>query len=299
MNTFSWAISILCLQLCFLQSSLCQAAADADDDGAILVLGDSWASLSGDFLAGVCGLGAEPGEDVEIRALTNNGDSGSTAAGWASSGNAGKAFDNPKYEYDHVWLSIGGNDFIGKACDDSEKLISQNIITVISQIVEATSNDDLKILYCGYGYPSMDPCGKGMGVFDDLNNEIREAIEDSPYAEKVQYVDISSEFVTAESSPVSDMQWYADAIHVNEAGYVKLFSMQVMQEFFGCTRSTATGDGDRNSSSPSSSGSSRPSFPFKISSSPSDSPISPTSAGVTMTMMKWLAISLLGLYYLD
>mmetsp|Transcript_867 Transcript_867/g.1294 ORF Transcript_867/g.1294 Transcript_867/m.1294 type:complete len:298 (-) Transcript_867:111-1004(-) len=293
MNAFSWAILF---SLCFLQSSLCQAADDADDDGSILVLGDSWASLSGDFLAGVCGLGAEPGEDVEIRALTNKGDSGSTAAEWASSGNAGKAFENPKYEYDHVWLSIGGNDFIGKACDDSEKLISENIVTVISQIVEATSNDDLNILFCGYGYPSADPCGKGMGVFDDLNNEIRKAIEDSPYAEKVQYVDISSEFVTAESNPVSDKQWYADTIHINEAGYVKLFSMEVMQEFFGCTRST--GDKDRNSSSPSSSGSSRPSFPFNVSSSPSASPISATSAGVTMTIMKWLTISLLGMYYL-
>mmetsp|Transcript_1890 Transcript_1890/g.1787 ORF Transcript_1890/g.1787 Transcript_1890/m.1787 type:complete len:137 (-) Transcript_1890:126-536(-) len=135
-----------------------------------------------------------------------------------------------------------------------------------------------------------------MGVFDDLNNEVRKAIEDSPYAEKVQYVDISSEFVTAESSPVSDMQWYDDTIHVNEAGYVKLFSMEVMQEFFGCTRST--GDKDRNSSSPSSSGSSRPYFPFNVSSSPSASPISPTSAGVTMTIMKWLTISLLGMYYL-
>eukprot|EP00553_Chaetoceros_curvisetus_P003777 CAMPEP_0204612710 /NCGR_PEP_ID=MMETSP0717-20131115/781_1 /ASSEMBLY_ACC=CAM_ASM_000666 /TAXON_ID=230516 /ORGANISM="Chaetoceros curvisetus" /LENGTH=51 /DNA_ID=CAMNT_0051624899 /DNA_START=75 /DNA_END=227 /DNA_ORIENTATION=+ len=47
-------------------------------------------------------------------------------------------------------------------------------------------------------------------------------------------MDISTVFVTEDSAPFSDMTWYEDNIHINEAGYRKLFSLGQVQDFFGC-----------------------------------------------------------------
>jgi hypothetical protein len=95
----------------------------------------------------------------------------------------------------------------------------------------------LKILYLGYSYPSQDICGDGMtaALFDEQSIIIRDAIKDSAYSEYVEVMDISDEFVTLSSSPLSDAKWYADAIHMNELGYLKLFSKVRIQRFFGCS----------------------------------------------------------------
>lgn len=268
---FLWAILIL--QLCMLSPS-CKAA--ADNEGAILVLGDSWASASQDFLGGVCGLVQnEAGAfDTESRPVTNNGIAGSTAAGWASSGKAKNAFKNAKYEYAYVWLSIGGNDFkCGESDSNSE--ISENILKVIEEVIDSSSNENLQILYTGYGYPSEEQCGGRTAPFDDLNSIISQAIQNSSYSEKVKYIDIASKFVTPESSPFSDKQWYADDIHINESGYIKLFSMPAVQEFFGCTSTAGP------VSPPSSDG------PSRLSS----------SGGIATPMLKFLLISILSMYY--
>ncbi len=216
------------LQLC-----LAATVTSTSNDGAILVLGDSWASLSGSFLSNVCNLGSTDTGSSQ-RSITNNGKSGSTAKQWASGELAKPSFTNAKYDYDHVWLSIGGNDF---NCDQSSHdEIAQNILNVISDIFESSSNDQMKVLYTGYGYPSEDICnGKGtISLIDNLSSVIRSKIQKSSYAKKVQVMDISSMFVTKDSSPYSDMEWYADDIHINEVGYKKLFSSSSTQEFFGC-----------------------------------------------------------------
>lgn len=217
-----------------LQSPPCLAAT-SNDDGAILVLGDSWASLSNLFLSNVCHLGTDT--NGEERAITNNGKSGSTAKQWASGDLAVQSFTDAKYDYDHVWLSIGGNDF---NCDPSyHEEIAGYILEVISDIFASSSNDNMEVLYTGYGYPSEDICKSGdsattIALLDHLASLIRTKIEKSSYSEKVKVMDIASMFVTEDSSPFSDKEWYADDIHINEAGYEKLFSTRAAQEFFGC-----------------------------------------------------------------
>ena len=73
--------------------------------------------------------------------------------------------------------------------------------------------------------PTKDGCGGGTGPYNALFLSIRNAIENSSYTGRVTYVDISSKFVTAQSYPFSDKQWYADNTHLNEARYhIKLFT---------------------------------------------------------------------------
>jgi lysophospholipase L1-like esterase len=233
MKKFSWILSILHI--------LQVHDASAISNGAILVLGDSWASGSQDFLETVCNLVGE--ESNASRQMTNNGASGSTAQQWASSNKANDSFDTPKHDYEHVWLSIGGNDFLGgnNKCDDSEySQISNNIVSVISDIIDhPNTNPNLKILYTGYGAPTNGgTCSNGnteVQMSNSLRLRIQEAIADSAYSNRMVIVDIESLYVTENSSPFSDMQWYGDSIHINLDGYRKLFSLKESQEFFGCT----------------------------------------------------------------
>jgi lysophospholipase L1-like esterase len=233
MNKFSWILSIVHI----FQVHKAVAASD----GAILVLGDSWASGSQDFLKTVCNL---VGEESDVsRQITNNGAAGSTAQQWASSNKANDSFDKPKHDYEHVWLSIGGNDFLegNNKCDDSEyNEISSNIVSIISDIIDhPKTNQKLKILYTGYGAPTIgDTCSNGnteVQMSNSLRLRIQEAIAASAYSNRVVIMDIESLYVTENSSPFSDMQWYGDSIHINLDGYEKLFSLEKSQEFFGCT----------------------------------------------------------------
>jgi lysophospholipase L1-like esterase len=217
----------LFVSLCFQAFHLIAAK-----DGAILVLGDSWASLSGDTLSNICGPG------TKSRNIQNDATSGSTAAEWASKEMAVSSLSKAKFDHDYVWLSIGGNDFLDNKCDISAtEEVATNVLQVISDIVENSSNEDLRILYFGYSYPSQDVCGGGTtaDLFDASNKDIRDAIKNSDYSDYVKVLDISNEFVTAGSAPLSDEKWYTDAIHMNEYGYVKLFSKISIQRFFGCT----------------------------------------------------------------
>ncbi len=71
-------------------------------------------------------------------------------------------------------------------------------------------------------------------IFEDFSQTIRETIESSEYADMVYTMDVSALFVTDDSYPISDTYYYADSMHINHNGYVKLFIMNEIQEFFGC-----------------------------------------------------------------
>ena len=204
--------------------------------GAILVLGDSWASATGDYLKGICNPPFGSG-GTEEREVQNDGKSGSTAAEWASQELAKKSILKSKVDHQYVWLSIGGNDFIASSCDiDIIEDVTNNILTIISHIIDSSSNDNLKILFFGYSYPSDDICGGGKtaGLFEETMAYQREAIVSSSYSERVEVIEISDYFVTSASAPLSDERWYEDEIHLNIAGYIKLFSGLEVQHFFGC-----------------------------------------------------------------
>jgi lysophospholipase L1-like esterase len=167
--------------------------------------------------------------------------------------------EKAKYAYKYVWISLGGNDFLKTNCDISlADEVAGNVVNVIKQVVDASlgvanpgevaSGVDIKILYLGYARPSKDVCGGGRTakLFVKQGDIIFDAIRNSDYAEYVTLVDVNDMFVTAqegssETSPqgnslaLSDPAYFEDAIHLNEAGYVRLFSGYRVQSFFGCS----------------------------------------------------------------
>jgi len=214
------------------------------EEGAILVIGDSWASLSGNYAANICGSSSP------TRPIQNGAKSGSTAKAWAYKRLGVESIENARYEYTHVWLSIGGNDFLDNNCDMSiADEVAANVVNVIKQVVDASqgvagvdevafqNKEDIKILYFGYSIPSQDVCGQGRTatLFAEQGNIIFDAIQNSDYAEYVTTFDISNMFVTSESSPLSDPSYFVDAVHLNEEGYTRLFSGYQVLRFFDCS----------------------------------------------------------------
>ena len=74
---------------------------ETTEEGSILLLGDSWAALSGDYAANICGLS-------NTRLVTNDAKSGTTASQWAEGGTAIESMEKAKYDYEYVWISLGG-----------------------------------------------------------------------------------------------------------------------------------------------------------------------------------------------
>jgi len=153
--TFSLALTLALtvLLITFFINRQFYLAAD-EDEGAILVLGDSWASLSGSFLADVCSLGLEgSGSTSSGKPLTNNGKSGPTAQQWVPGEKAVNSFEKAKYDRDYVWLSIGGNDF---NCNvGTHDAIANNMLSVISDIFESSNRPAMMTYRC---------CTPGMGT---------------------------------------------------------------------------------------------------------------------------------------
>lgn len=166
--------------------------------------------------------------------------------------------EKAKYAYKYVWISLGGNDFLKTNCDISlADEVAGNVVNVIKQVVDASlgvanpgevaSGVDIKILYLGYARPSKDVCrgGRTAKLFVKQGEIIFDAIRNSDYAEYVTLVDVNDMFVTTQegssetsqgsSLALSDPAYFEDAIHLNEEGYVKLFSGFRVQSFFGCS----------------------------------------------------------------
>ncbi|KAK1740892.1 hypothetical protein QTG54_008144 [Skeletonema marinoi] len=106
--------------------------------------------------------------------------------------------EKAEYDYEYVWLSLGGNDFLDNKCDiDISEEVAANIVTVIGHIVDNSPNEDIKILYFGYSVPSDDVCGNGITaqLFEEQGAIIFDAIKASAYADYVTTFDISEMFV--------------------------------------------------------------------------------------------------------
>ena len=102
-------------------SSYLNTASEPTEDGAILLLGDSWAAIAGDYAANICGLS-------ETRYVTNDAKSGTTASQWAEKETAVDSVAKWEYDYEYVWLSLGGNDFLDNKCDiDMAEDVAANI----------------------------------------------------------------------------------------------------------------------------------------------------------------------------
>ena len=201
------------------------------EDGSILLLGDSWASIAGDYAANICGLS-------NVRQVTNDAKSGSTAEQWAEGETAVNSLEKAEYDYEYVWLSLGGNDFLDAKCDISiSEQVAADIVTVIGHIVDNSANPNIRILYFGYSVPSSDICGNGQTakLFEEQGDIIFSAIKSSDYGRYVTTFDISEMFVKWGTGGLSDPYYYYDAIHLNQMGYLHLFSSYRVQSFFGCS----------------------------------------------------------------
>lgn len=229
------------LSLLLLSTAVSYAKQDYSDyissttttEGSILLLGDSWASLSGDYAANICGLSS-------TRQVTNAAKAGTTASQWAEGETAIQSMEKAEYEYDYVWISLGGNDFLDNKCDISlAEEVAADIVTVIGHVVDNSPNENIKILYFGYSVPSDDVCQNGMTaqLFEEQGAIIFEAIQASDYAKYVTLLDISEMFVKTWGSNggLSDPYYYYDEIHLNQMGYLHLFSSYRVQRFFGCS----------------------------------------------------------------
>jgi len=72
-------------------------------------------------------------------------------------------------------------------------------------------------------------------LFEEQGAIIFDAIKASAYADYVTTFDISEMFVKWGNGGLSDSYYYYDEIHLNQMGYLHLFSSYKVQRFFGCS----------------------------------------------------------------
>ena len=180
--------------------------------------------------------------------MVNRGVGGSTAVEWGTgvedteackarpvSCSAASAFAATFGKgYSKAWLSVGGNDYLGKGCNPATKdTIVANVKATIASVLAAATTPGFTILLTGYGAISSS-VGEDCKATDTalLNQAVQEAVAASP-AGKVTFINVLSTFGGSATS-YSSAEWYADSIHLNKAGYDKMFQLPAVQSFFGC-----------------------------------------------------------------
>ena len=138
----------------------------------------------------------------------------------------------------YIYYTAHRNDFLDGKCDSSiSEQVAADIVTVIGHIVDNSPNPNIQILYFGYSVPSTDICGNGITaqLFEEQGEIIFDAIKSSAYSDYVTTFDISEMFVKWGTGGLSDPYYYYDSIHLNQMGYLHLFSSYKVQRFFGCS----------------------------------------------------------------
>lgn len=189
----------------------------------VLVVGDSWASRSLDYLSDVC---AET-------SVVNRGEDGSTAYHWGQGSKARDAFSSVHGSgYSHVWLSVGGNDFLGLGCSLGLPMLS-SVIGSALQKVKAAAPSGITILMTGYSTPSGQlnhgSC-TSFAALAILNEAVKAACQGEPACKFVDVTDACG----GSSSSYSDVKYFTDAIHLNQQGYYRIFRLPGVQQVLGC-----------------------------------------------------------------
>lgn len=221
-------------------------------EATILVLGDSYAMKSGTDLANAC-----PGKTV-----INRGVCDSTAAQWGSgtcsdesyawyafkgdtAGKACSAEDAFSYRYgsgySHVWLSVGGNDFMYSGCLLPRWVLTRSVRSAVAAVRDAAAKG-VKILMIGYCIPQ-GPIPQWRGLVcakPSLIVDLNKAIEAGCKAESsCTYID-STDACGGDGEHFSDGRYFVDDYHPNEKGYSLIFHMPKVQEFFGCNQANVS-----------------------------------------------------------
>lgn len=229
---------VLLMRFLVLVASSVKSSADK-----ALVLGDSWAEYSLETLQEKCDT---------ITSMVNRGIAGTTAAEWAAKDNCATkppdslccrstgscSLDDVSFNdtFRTAWVSIGGNDFFLTGCSAAPATLSAiqaNIQKVVADL-QALS-PQTTIVLTGYSVPSSpltwhpSPSCSEFSALLPLNAAVKAAAE----AQSVDYVDVS-QVMGGNATQYSDAQFYADSIHLNEAGYRLLWDHPPLQAAMQC-----------------------------------------------------------------
>jgi len=197
-----------------------------------LVIGDSWAKQSFNYLA----------DDCVGKTVGNFGVDASLAVNWASGACpqipggscsvAAAAQGAPGAQY--VWLSVGGNDFVGGGCSASVP----DLATVIGGVLAAVKSalPTAKILMTGYCTPPstaatfVPPACRAASQIGPLNDAVKMACDAT----------VGCTFVDATSAcggsrvAFSDASLFANPMHLNQMGYQRFFQQPGVQSALAC-----------------------------------------------------------------
>ena len=209
-----------------------------------LIIGDSWAEYSLQTLQEHC---------EQVTSMVNRGIAGTTAAQWAGKVHCGAtpdslccqhdgrtcSLDNVSFEetYRISWLSIGGNDFFEAGCSSDSTAVNQiqsNVEQVIVQLQSASPNT--KIVLTGYSVPKgpltwhpSAACSE-FRALEPLNQLVKRAAE----ARNVGFVNVSH-LMGGSGTQWSNAEFFRDSIHLNAAGYQRLWGHPSLQTAMECT----------------------------------------------------------------
>jgi lysophospholipase L1-like esterase len=220
----------------FLSATLAHVASADSHEGKskILIVGDSMGAYACNYIQGLCG-----GSTV-----TNKAISGSTAWSWGAGGsNAGaltEAVDAAGGEPTHIWLSVGGNDYMNPGemadapggdagpCKISQADLNTRMQKAVTNVRAAAPS--AKIVLTGYCVPTVPECGGA----DMTKMQVAGAkmVTDNS---NVAYVDISGSCGGSSPNTKSDKQYFVDGIHLNQRGYCNAFSAANVQTAFACS----------------------------------------------------------------
>ncbi len=230
--------------------------ADAAAASKVLVVGDSMGEFS-------CGSRHDPDafpgpshlqEFCPGAAVTNMAVSGSTAWSWRADGGANSvaaAFDAAGAGVTHVWLSVGGNDFMqpqeqadgapGAAaapCQIASADLSARIQAAVDAVKSRAAAETVapSIILTGYCVPHRPECG------GQTDASVLQAAYTQIAASNagVEYKDISTA-CGGSNTQAGDAQYFVDPIHLNKRGYCAAFTQADVFSAFGCDASAWSG----------------------------------------------------------
>lgn len=196
----------------------------------VLFLGDSNAEFAGSSLSIFC-----PGCTV-----VNMGIGGTFTTDWSMAKLMEVAAMLPEgFMPTHVWLSIGGNDFMDRHnCQTSLAEQLQAEITEVGSNLRSLLPPDVAILMTAYAqstgeicdYPGHPPKGPAAAV--ELSSITEKAAEafGAVFIPAIKAVGGGTE---TSYTPESE-KTHQDLIHLSNKGYCRLFTNHAVQSFFGC-----------------------------------------------------------------
>jgi lysophospholipase L1-like esterase len=224
----------LCTDECARQIGGGDLHAEAD----ILLIGDSEAQLSLNYLEQVC----------KNKKVNNLGISGSTALQWSQNERGGlcagssigacsaaEAF-SPKHGkgYTHLWISLGGNDFLESTCTMPEEELQHRMNEVVRS-ARAAAGPAVTIVMMGYPIPTARVTESYCPGYKPSDRMVtREAKNACATDLNCRFVETAFVDGAGSYDEFSSGHLHADEIHLNAQGYCALFTMKEVQEAFQC-----------------------------------------------------------------